>query len=59
MKYSQSEFLELLENLNGVIDFIYYPDTSHKKMKKKLNNLICKVKEDGISSVLSIDKARL
>ena len=59
MKYSKSEFLEILDHIEKITNFIYYPKTPHKKMEKKLQKIRNTVKKDGIESILSSDKARL
>lgn len=59
MKYSKSEFLEILDKIDSISDIIYYPNIPHKKIKKKLSKLKENVSKNGIESVLSFDKARL
>ena len=59
MKYSKSEFLEILDHIEKITNFIYYTKNPHKKMEKKLEKIRNTVKKDGIESILSFDKARL
>lgn len=59
MKYSTSEFNEILDDIESVIEFIYYPKKSHKKVEKTVKGIRKKVNEEGLNSILSCEKVRL
>ena len=55
MKYSKSEFLEILDHIEKITNFIYYPKTPPKKMDKTLQKIRNTVNKDVIESILSFD----
>ena len=59
MHYSESEFLEIIENTESLMNFVFYKKKYKKSLKKSLKKLKKKVKTEGLNSVLYKEKARL
>lgn len=59
MHYSESEFLEIIENTESLMNFVFYKKKSKKSLQKSLKKLKKKVKTEGLNSVLYKEKVRL